>query len=380
MTTFPFKFQYNRSLFPGKYIHNLVHTNVFAIRVKIADKIYSQVLSTFDGSDSGGMCNWKWKVPPASVKYHACFPRAWTVFTEPIPGLNVTIRQVSPFIPHSYSESSFPTCCFHVVVENIQHKSTDVEVSIMFCFENGYEAGGSTNSGSDEDSKDNLHGPFSVSTDTDASSSDRVVGVCMSHSKRTKVKGRMVGGIRCPLGSTQGKDAHFIDQGSFSIATNDDGDGIVSFTEMMHVDSEHKETFSIFSSNNGNDGSSSSSASSSSCSTQTVWEAFHNTGHLTNDMESVEKQAVTSKDSRRVASCICKHKIIRVNNNENDKGNGNGNNNSSTFSFALSWDHPVARFGSGMAVPRYYTRFFGDSGIKHVHIFTHTCMYNRIQT
>ena len=31
-------------------------------------------------------------------------------------------------------------------------------------------------------------------TDTDASSSDRVVGVCMSHSKRTKVKGRMIGG------------------------------------------------------------------------------------------------------------------------------------------------------------------------------------------
>jgi hypothetical protein len=29
----------------------------------------------------------------------------------------------------------------------------------------------------------------------------------------------------------------------------------------------------------------------------------------------------------------------------------------------LSWDNPIARFGSGMAVPRYHTRFFGDSGV-----------------
>lgn len=34
-----------------------------------------------------------------------------------------------------------------------------------------------------------------------------------------------------------------------------------------------------------------------------------------------------------------------------------------TVSFTLSWDNPVARFpGSGVQMPRYYTRFFGKSG------------------
>ena len=45
--------------------------------------------------------------------------RSWTVFECPVPGVRVCIRQVSPFLPHSYSEASLPVSVFHVEVENI---------------------------------------------------------------------------------------------------------------------------------------------------------------------------------------------------------------------------------------------------------------------
>jgi uncharacterized protein (DUF608 family) len=41
------------------------------------------------------------------------------VFECPVPGLRVCIRQVSPFLPHNYSDASLPVSVFHVEVENI---------------------------------------------------------------------------------------------------------------------------------------------------------------------------------------------------------------------------------------------------------------------
>lgn len=41
---------------------------------------------------------------------------------------------------------------------------------------------------------------------------------------------------------------------------------------------------------------------------------------------------------------------------------------SQTFPFSLAWDHPIARFGSGMGLPRYYTRFFGYNGRSSANI------------
>ena len=38
---------------------------------------------------------------------------------QPVPGVRVIIRQISPFLPHSYSEASLPVCVFHVEVQNI---------------------------------------------------------------------------------------------------------------------------------------------------------------------------------------------------------------------------------------------------------------------
>lgn len=47
------------------------------------------------------------------------YNRSWSVYECPVPGIRVCIRQVSPFLPHSYSEASLPVTVFHVEVENI---------------------------------------------------------------------------------------------------------------------------------------------------------------------------------------------------------------------------------------------------------------------
>ena len=91
---------------------------------------------------------WKWGMPPEKGTYHALFPRAWTVYEEPLPGLRLTCRQVSPFIPRNYSESSTPAGVFAWTVENTG--DNPVSVALMFSFQNGSGtqndlAGGHTN-------------------------------------------------------------------------------------------------------------------------------------------------------------------------------------------------------------------------------------------
>lgn len=69
--------------------------------------------------------------------YHLSFiivyNRSWSVFECPVPGIKVCIRQVSPFLPHSYSEASLPVTVFHVDVENIA-EGTLVHMYVMLRF------------------------------------------------------------------------------------------------------------------------------------------------------------------------------------------------------------------------------------------------------
>jgi uncharacterized protein (DUF608 family) len=91
-----------------------------------------------DPPKTAGGClqSWEWGgIDPAKTTYEALFPIAWTHFKEPIEGVNVTIRQVSPFLPHSYSEASLPVCLFYVEVENTG--VGEIECSVMFTFQNG---------------------------------------------------------------------------------------------------------------------------------------------------------------------------------------------------------------------------------------------------
>ncbi|CAN8290131.1 unnamed protein product [Cochlearia groenlandica] len=82
-----------------------------------------------------GIESWDWNMTGEKSTYHALYPRSWTVYEgEPDPELRIVSRQVSPFIPHNYEESSLPVSVFNFTVTN-----TGVEqasVTLLFTWEN----------------------------------------------------------------------------------------------------------------------------------------------------------------------------------------------------------------------------------------------------
>ena len=81
--------------------------------------------------------SWNWGLEPSSVEYEALFPQAWTRYDQPLPHLFVTSKQVSPIIPNNYTDTSLPTCVFEFTITNNHPKEKDIEVSLMFTFQNG---------------------------------------------------------------------------------------------------------------------------------------------------------------------------------------------------------------------------------------------------
>ena len=146
-----FKGEFRRwSLRPGRYIHRVISSDVFCIRVKRGDDVYAKVLSVTQPSADGGADNnntmtstlnsWDWSLASSTYcggTFYGLHPRSWTVYENPVPDTTVIVKQVSPFIPHSYSEASLPCTAFIIEVINT-HPSLGIEASVMFCFENGY--------------------------------------------------------------------------------------------------------------------------------------------------------------------------------------------------------------------------------------------------
>jgi uncharacterized protein (DUF608 family) len=86
-------------------------------------------------NDENGISSWDWKMDGQNTTYHALFPRAWTIYEgEPDPELKISCRQISPFIPHNYKESSYPTCVFSYVVVNTGKEVADV--NLLFTWAN----------------------------------------------------------------------------------------------------------------------------------------------------------------------------------------------------------------------------------------------------
>ncbi|XP_015697380.1 non-lysosomal glucosylceramidase-like isoform X2 [Oryza brachyantha] len=70
-------------------------------------------------NDDSGISSWDWNLSGQHSTYHALFPRAWTVYDgEPDPDLKISCRQISPFIPHDYKDSSLPTSVFVYTLVN----------------------------------------------------------------------------------------------------------------------------------------------------------------------------------------------------------------------------------------------------------------------
>ena len=128
---------------PGFIQYGQVFADQFSVFVQRAgDAGQTQVLSAerppLKGSPAqkaGALGGWDWTMDPACATYQALFPRAWTTYEAPLPGIRLTCRQLSPVIGHNYRESSFPAAEFRWKIENTG--SSAATVGLMFTFQNG---------------------------------------------------------------------------------------------------------------------------------------------------------------------------------------------------------------------------------------------------
>jgi non-lysosomal glucosylceramidase len=162
---------------PGFVQPNPVLADAFTVRVERAgEEPVAQVL--FPGRpEDGSLSAWRWDMPADKGAYHALFPRAWTVYEEPVPGVRLTCRQVSPVIPHNYRESSLPAAVFNWTIENLQ--DTPAAVSLMFTFQNGV-------GGENDRFGGHFNQPFSESMPENDQGIEAVTGVTLFHVHRQR--------------------------------------------------------------------------------------------------------------------------------------------------------------------------------------------------
>ncbi|KAF5738838.1 hypothetical protein HS088_TW12G00031 [Tripterygium wilfordii] len=130
---------------PSKVLAN--QFSVFVSRANGAK--FSSVLSPKNPelskeNSSSGIQSWDWNLNADKCTYHALFPRAWTIYDgSPDPELKIVSRQLSPFIPHNYKESSFPVAVFTFTVSNIGSASADVTLFFTWANSIGGDSGSS---------------------------------------------------------------------------------------------------------------------------------------------------------------------------------------------------------------------------------------------
>lgn len=134
------EFQHFR-LFPGICEEGPVLANQFSAFVsRPSGETFSSVLCSRTPdipkeSTGSGIESWDWNLNGQKCTYHALFPRAWTIYDgAPDPELTIVSRQISPFIPHNYKESSFPVSVFTFTLSN--HGKTSADVTVMFTWAN----------------------------------------------------------------------------------------------------------------------------------------------------------------------------------------------------------------------------------------------------
>lgn len=120
---------------PGMYRYATVPADQFSVHVYRPGR-RPRLQTLYPGQpQGGGLEGWAWNLPGRGSTYYALYPRAWTVYEEIDPELRLTCRQVSPFIPHNYRQSSTPAGVFVWTIENTG--STPATVGLMFSFQNG---------------------------------------------------------------------------------------------------------------------------------------------------------------------------------------------------------------------------------------------------
>lgn len=99
------------------------------------------------GQNKGaGIESWDWNLDGEKCTYHALYPRAWTEYAGfPDPDITITSRQISPFIPHNYRDSSFPVAVFAFTISNSGKTSADA--TLLFTWANSVGGDSGTSGG-----------------------------------------------------------------------------------------------------------------------------------------------------------------------------------------------------------------------------------------
>ncbi|KAF9605135.1 hypothetical protein IFM89_014126 [Coptis chinensis] len=99
----------------------------------MANQFSVNVLSSSRKSDGQGTSSWGWNLSGQHSTYHALFPRAWTIYDgEPDPELKVSCRQISPFIPNNYRDSSLPAAVFVYTLVNTGKERAKVSLLLTW--------------------------------------------------------------------------------------------------------------------------------------------------------------------------------------------------------------------------------------------------------
>ncbi|KAF6140182.1 hypothetical protein GIB67_028988 [Kingdonia uniflora] len=159
-------------ILPGLCETSPVMANQFSIFIsrEEGNKKYSSVLAPGQYEVSGklndqGLSSWGWNLSGQHSTYHALFPRAWTIYDgEPDPELKISCRQISPFIPHNYRDSSLPAAVFVYTLVNTGKERA--KVSLLLTWANSI--GGISHLSGDHDNE-----PFTAK--------DGVSGVLLHH-------------------------------------------------------------------------------------------------------------------------------------------------------------------------------------------------------
>jgi len=120
---------------PGMVEYRTVAADQFSLRVERPGQGAQAVVLAAQRPMTKALSTWRWGLPLERCTYHALFPRSWTVYEQPLPGVRLVCKQVSPVIPHNYRESSYPVGVLAWQVENTD--DTSASLSLMFTFQNG---------------------------------------------------------------------------------------------------------------------------------------------------------------------------------------------------------------------------------------------------
>ncbi|HYW83942.1 MAG TPA: GH116 family glycosyl-hydrolase, partial [Spirochaetia bacterium] len=188
---------------PGCYSYGAVPADQFSVAVRRQGRpVQARVL--YPGRPAQSVLgSWDWGMDGACATYHALFPRAWTTYENPVPGVRLTCRQVSPVIPHDYKASSLPVGVFVWTVENTG--AEPATISLMMTFQNGIGAQNDLDGG-------HVNRRFRLEAGGGATIGKEgpIVGVSLVHANRQN-------GLRAP-GQREAPKARYRDPLTFAIA------------------------------------------------------------------------------------------------------------------------------------------------------------------